>query len=452
MKKIEDYIDKAVGINCSNKKEFDDIIKLINVIIPNSRSSVDYSKETRYVLNLNNINHNGSSTIGVGSLADYKTYIIYPASDFLIEFEVGKWYKMKYPSISKSEFIIKYPKDNSFKVCNNIENGKFFTSGSFMLDRILGEEVSIEEIQQYLPDGHVDKIKVDIVPEYVECIKLPEGWTTYTKIGKIYKTDSYSNSKYRIIYEDGGGQSTIGDEHCFKPSTKAAFDLQQKELLLEEARKRYKLGDKVMSNYNQVFVITNIDNFTVDKFGSVYHNNGKNIIFDNNKWAEIVEQPKKVKQDEFVFPEFWYIEVNEKSLDAINKHRLTDFKIPIKLNEWAYYGISSYSWDRIQAYNTIPKDAVKITLEEFKKYVLKETLAEKLIPLQQAVESVRCNIEHNFQLAGFNGGIFQLEHEVKSIIKPINKIELNLKKTTIKLVVKQRKQLTIIKTKKLKLN
>jgi hypothetical protein len=75
------------------------------------------------------------------------------------------------------------------------------------------------------------KVTESVVPEYVECIKLPKGWGTYTKVGGIYKTNTsgYSNGSYRILYSEGGGQLTQGVEDYFKPSTKEAYDEQEKK-------------------------------------------------------------------------------------------------------------------------------------------------------------------------------------------------------------------------------
>lgn len=64
------------------------------------------------------------------------------------------------------------------------------------------------------------------VPEYVECIKNPE-WAD-VNVGSIWKTDTagYPKGTYRIVWPNGSGQTTQGKEHCFKPSTKEAYDAQ----------------------------------------------------------------------------------------------------------------------------------------------------------------------------------------------------------------------------------
>jgi hypothetical protein len=64
------------------------------------------------------------------------------------------------------------------------------------------------------------------VPKYVKCIEVPDGWSPITKKYTIYKTDKYPGGGYRILYEEGGGQTTVGKEHCFVPSTKQEYDAQ----------------------------------------------------------------------------------------------------------------------------------------------------------------------------------------------------------------------------------
>jgi hypothetical protein len=107
-----------------------------------------------------------------------------------------------------------YGYDNPVEFINNYFNSPFTIEGNF-----------IKSLKQAgVLDLWFEPIyEKEVIPEYVECIELPKSWTTYTKIGKIYKTDAYPSGGYRIIYEDGGGQMTQGKEYCFKPSTKEAY-------------------------------------------------------------------------------------------------------------------------------------------------------------------------------------------------------------------------------------
>lgn len=82
----------------------------------------------------------------------------------------------------------------------------------------------------------------EIVSEYVECIKVPLGWSVFIKINGIYKTDTlgYAKGKYRIVFKDGSGQTTNMYEDHFIPSTKEAYDNQFKANSNFEIGKWYK--------------------------------------------------------------------------------------------------------------------------------------------------------------------------------------------------------------------
>ena len=68
--------------------------------------------------------------------------------------------------------------------------------------------------------------KEESILEYVECIEVPRGWSI-TKKGVIYKIDSFDsvNGYFRLIF-DKGGQQVTSEKHCFKPSTKEAYEAQ----------------------------------------------------------------------------------------------------------------------------------------------------------------------------------------------------------------------------------
>jgi len=84
-------------------------------------------------------------------------------------------------------------------------------------------EITFDQFKQYVLKENIEVKKV--IPEYVECVKQLSAFT----LGEIYKTDTYSSGSYRVISRDGkGGQMIKGYEDKFKPSTKEAFDAQNK--------------------------------------------------------------------------------------------------------------------------------------------------------------------------------------------------------------------------------
>jgi len=137
------------------------------------------------------------------------------------EFEVGKWYKVllknQYYHIFKFKSLINDNKDVDLTDGHfDISDNKWKESASFQLKYVTEiKELSIEEIQQYLPDGHPDKIKVNQefkVGDYVVITKSNENWTDdMNKFnGKIVKITSIESDN-RIHFN--------GDENwCFKHS------------------------------------------------------------------------------------------------------------------------------------------------------------------------------------------------------------------------------------------
>lgn len=78
-----------------------------------------------------------------------------------MEFEVGKWYSIK----TSYNWIIKFKGLNNDRLeaswcCINKPNKKVEKGGVWDSKPTEIKELSLEEIQQYLPDGHPDKISL----------------------------------------------------------------------------------------------------------------------------------------------------------------------------------------------------------------------------------------------------------------------------------------------------
>jgi len=239
MKKIKDYINKdKVAIHCSSKEEWDKIIDLFN------QDSISINVSKRYWEN--QVNGGKSDTISIDGKGwspkkhyEFNNHTVYPASDFLSNthpFEVGKWYKY-------NNYIGKFAgeKDGLFTVSEYIHNNKFNDVKDYHnkwgkiddYQKILLEDLS--EIQEWLPDGHVDKIKTEIIPEYVECIKRT-NIDNYNHLGKIYKVEYYNpyTGEIKILGKQissifFGEKSLIHRNNTdYKPSTKEAYEAQNK--------------------------------------------------------------------------------------------------------------------------------------------------------------------------------------------------------------------------------
>ena len=168
-RKIEDYENKLVAIFCSSIEEWDKI----NDLLGKKGLTRDYGDisdpDTAFV---DCIHINGK---GTASKKHYEqaSYTIYSASDFIQEdpkFEAGKWYKnYNPPNYMKCDRI-----DSNYMYGGEyISNGIYNKHSNSMYSWDLKTQTlvtDLEEIQEFLPEGHADKIKTEIIPEYVEYI------------------------------------------------------------------------------------------------------------------------------------------------------------------------------------------------------------------------------------------------------------------------------------------
>lgn len=151
------------------------------------------------------------------------------------QFEVGKWYSFNWDwNGPNSTIIAKIQKvdKNSINVSwrSYLWREKDYSSSDTydFADISNVKELSIEEIQQYLPDGHPDKIveNKEEIPKYVECISGNNG-SHYT--GRIYKVENGKIScEVTGTPTKWSGFNSGGFK--FKISTKEAYDKQQREL------------------------------------------------------------------------------------------------------------------------------------------------------------------------------------------------------------------------------
>lgn len=121
--------------------------------------------------------------------------------------ETGKWYS--YSSIGQNGIIFNNLRSKVLKVHNNclyhdnqhyINSQNEYTLGTYInLDILLNIkelDISSEEIQQYLPDNHTDKIKPK-EPEFV----LPEKWCIIKDESEIctwFNKQSFATSNYTL--------------------------------------------------------------------------------------------------------------------------------------------------------------------------------------------------------------------------------------------------------------
>ena len=287
------------------------------------------------------------------------------------EYIKGKWYGSKKWG-PKSFVKLDYISDEKVYFTERINEGVYAVrSDWWSIATYELVEADMKEISKYLLPSIIKTI-----PEYIECIEVPNGWSI-TKKGKIYRIDSFNsdNGHFRIKFDEqdgGGGQVVDAREiNCFKPSTNEAYNAQFK--------RNFKVGDWVITtepakgkyynkpNEGEVFQVT-----SVERQGHLHFSESESVETYRCRHATPLEIqtafPGKIeikeKSNIFVLPEKWYI----KDCEEVSKYAVS---------KWKYNGrvTNRYYCENTKTYyfcekHQIPSDYKEITLAQFKQYVL----------------------------------------------------------------------------------
>ncbi len=250
------------------------------------------------------------------------------------KFEVGRWYK------SNSECLhiqgLKYLRQSSGStyfseiISHGQRAGKEYNYGSINNTEFSNSlvEVPISEIQQYLPEGHIDKIKVDTkegfqVGDWVVLLKTPyQGY----KVGDVYqiqKLGGINNLNFSAFAK--GTQTLVSgfslrDNHHRKalpheiPGYQAPM-LDSKEMLLAEAKRRYPVSTHFKNARNGKF------SYTVSRAEFYWWTNdaiclseegisGNGTVYHAGKWAEIISTPG-------IYSESFQVKISEKDFQQL---------------------------------------------------------------------------------------------------------------------------------------
>ncbi len=320
----------------------------------------------------------------------------------LEELEVGKWYQDS-SWYSKKDYA-KFKKVEIGGVWNKLWYSENILSGSYTKrDDFWGfklpnlREVPLEEIQEFLPDGHPDKIvKKSLVGRYVKCLR--DFANSCSINGKGVKKGEY----YQIGCIDGNQYKLKDGNHCgyvFTPDsqfkgigfelmpegftpTKELTELPEKWMVKVTQENATILGEFYGKHcYDRYKII--VPNEYVGKYLSSHNLASGNSMFSKDpgsnytsttvlpKYMEIsFEQFEKwiLKKDslkiEDKLPTNWYFKVTDENYKKFKDIRpLSD----------VYGYISSYpvcdlSWGLIYSYP--PSNYTEISFEAFEKHVL----------------------------------------------------------------------------------
>ena len=162
------------------------------------------------------------------------------------KFEKGKWYELKYNFKYKLCNIIGKSIENStnilyFNKYYNIIKGKWSEADSLSLDKdislIYSKELSLQEIQQYLPDGHLDKFTTPIAKE--EFV-LPEKWCIKSTDEADETLIKWRDGEYTIRPAYLCSDKYWINEDDSKAYTEITFDQFKKYILKEKVKEEVK--------------------------------------------------------------------------------------------------------------------------------------------------------------------------------------------------------------------
>lgn len=161
----------------------------------------------------------------------------------------GKWYKWFWKINEKTTYgKVSIMSSDSFNVSEGIQNNIYSKVNGYFFEACTNIELltDLSEIQQYLPNDHPDKISP--IPEYVECIASVNG-NQDPKVGKIIKAAGDGHLPGICLY------NSITYKTCFRPSTKEAYEAQNKPKSLVGRYLKY-IGSSIQSpKYGDYFKI-----------------------------------------------------------------------------------------------------------------------------------------------------------------------------------------------------
>ena len=294
------------------------------------------------------------------------------------QLEVGKWYRFVWKSYDNSWYYGKLEDVEehlySWSIWFKLDGSNFQLHPSFIKSE-LGEchlLTDLSDIQLFLPDGHVDKFTTKL--EYVKCVRAKH---IEYEVGKIYKVedDRRVRNKNGYLPHDSLNEN-LKDfyvSYDFIPSTKEEFDKQNQQEWIPQ------VGDWVVLQKSKDNWATKMNELVgkcvqITDINKTHKTSIKFKEKDCYGWCLEDKHFRKALPhelpDNFVLPEKWCIKwINEEVFNACSKY----------FNKNWFYCICSWSisdaanyWSYIEKDSPTSHGYTEITLEQFKKYVLKE--------------------------------------------------------------------------------
>ncbi len=247
-----------------------------------------------------------------------------------VEFIPGKWYKW----YQKNHGNYHYGKVKRIEIESNtivmspwiIQCDNYTYSGTFDLSKAEQiQEISVEDIQEFLPNAHPDKVSKSCINE-VENLEFKKGeYIIITDDFDNFSKDFISNHIYKQRCDSNFLQSehdsknsktngwkkyTRNNTHNWRYATQEEIDeyerrgkpydvteLQKKELSMEEiqeeCKKRFPIGCTYISTNGETHVLKKDSCTYTIVAQNVWAHSGAECLYKNGKWAELVSLPEE---------------------------------------------------------------------------------------------------------------------------------------------------------------
>ena len=289
-----------------------------------SSEQINYSKKYSKIESRFGDRDSDDKKILLLDLSEIQEYLPEGHPDKIInqKFEIGKWYKW----YQKNHGNYHYGKVKEINLETNtlvmshwiIGFTNYNYSGHFAISEAEQfQEISVEDVQEFLPKNHSDKISSDEFKkgEYIVITDKFDSWVKDFISNYIYKQrkdSTYLQPEYDSSNSRSNGwiKYTRNNSHNWRYATQEEIDeyerrgkpydvteLQKKELFMkeiqEECKKKYPIGCTYISTDKRTNILKD-DSYTyciIRK--TIWGHSGGGYLYENGKWAELVSLPEE---------------------------------------------------------------------------------------------------------------------------------------------------------------
>lgn len=302
-----------------------------------SSEQINYSKKYSKIESRFGDRDSDDKKILLIDLSEIQEYLPEGHPDKIVnqKFEIGKWYKWYQKNYGNYHYgkVEKINLETDTLVMSPwiVQCDEYQFSGHFDLSKAEQiQEISVEEVQEFLPENHLDKITSNEFKKGEYIVLIGKGQSTGSAILLEDFRAFIQNHCYKVrescrhlrVELDSIGNKTNGwecipynpnkfhkvrnwryatqeeiDEYERRGKPYDVTELQKKELSMEkiqeECKKRFPIGCTYISTNKQSEVLKD-DSYTYSIIGKqIWAHSGGGCLYENGEWAELVYLPEE---------------------------------------------------------------------------------------------------------------------------------------------------------------